>query len=152
MQRLVFILLFVFSGVIIVKADAYSDMALFAQAICGDIPEGSLSRTTVQGKVRANAGTLAKLIGAAGDTTGAQTEEIYRGIPFEKLPDKIPTISMCKTELVKILLLKSTCVPLCKERKDNCMEEANISVQKCAVKVQSRCINLNSAVGSDRRS
>jgi hypothetical protein len=43
------------------------------------------------------------LISGGADVTGSQAEVIYRGIPFDKLPDKIPTVSMCKLELVKIL-------------------------------------------------
>jgi hypothetical protein len=36
----------------------------------------------------------------------SKTQEIYNGIPFDKLPDKIPTVSMCKLELVRLLLRK----------------------------------------------
>jgi hypothetical protein len=86
------------------KADNYAEMAQFAQSICGDIPEGSLTRTAIQGKVEANAGVIAKIISGSGDVSGSKTEEIYKGIPFEKLPDKIPTVGMCKIELMKIIL------------------------------------------------
>ena len=86
------------------KADTYAEMAQFAQAICGDIPEGNLTRTAIQGKVEANAGAFAKIFSGSGDVSGSRTEEIYKGIPFSKLPDKIPTVSMCKLELIKILL------------------------------------------------
>jgi len=86
------------------QADSYSVMAQFAQSICGDIPEGSLTRTSIQGKVEANAGLLAKIISGDANVSGTKTEEIYKGIPFDKLPDKIPTVSMCKIELAKVLL------------------------------------------------
>jgi hypothetical protein len=85
-------------------ADKYSDMAQFAQSICGDIPEGNLTRTSIQGKVGANAGLLAKIISGDANVSGTRTEEIYKGVPFDKLPDKIPTVSMCKVDLIKVLL------------------------------------------------
>jgi hypothetical protein len=37
-------------------------------------------------------------------TTSLHAEEIYSGIPFDKLPDQIPTVSMCKSQLVMLLL------------------------------------------------
>jgi len=103
--RTIFIgLAIVSTGITSVRADNYSDMAQFAQSICGDIPEGSLTRTSIQGKVEANVGLLAKLISGDANVSGTKAEEIYNGIPFDKLPDKIPTVSMCKIELVKVLL------------------------------------------------
>ena len=60
----------------------------------------------IQGKVKANAGLLAKIISGEGDISASRQEELYVGIPFEKLPDNIPTVSMCKSELVKILLAR----------------------------------------------
>jgi hypothetical protein len=92
------------TGIIPVLADSYSDISQFSQSICGDIPEGNLSRTSIQGKIGANAGLLAKLISGDASVSAAKTEEIYKGIPFDKLPDKIPTVSMCKIDLVKLLL------------------------------------------------
>jgi len=85
-------------------ADSNSDIAQFAQSICGDIPEGSLTRGSIQAKVEANATLLAKIISGGANVSGTRTDEIYKGIPFDKLPDKIPTISMCKSELVKLIL------------------------------------------------
>jgi len=61
------------------QADSYSVMAQFAQSICGDIPEGSLTRTSIQGKVEANAGLLAKIISGDANVSGTKTEEIYKG-------------------------------------------------------------------------
>jgi hypothetical protein len=86
------------------KADTYAEMAQFAQSICGDIPSGSLTRTNIQSKVQANAGLLAKIISGSGEVSGQRQQEIYQGVPFEKLPDNIPTVSMCKIELIKTLL------------------------------------------------
>jgi hypothetical protein len=65
-------------------AESLDDIANFAQSICGDIPEGHLTRTIIQ------------------QTIEARSEQ-YKGIPYDKLPDKIPTSSMCKSELVKVL-------------------------------------------------
>jgi len=86
------------------KADTYAEMAQFAQSLCGDIPSGSLTRTNIQGKVQANAAHLAKIISGSGEVSGEKQQEIYQGVPFEKLPDKIPTVSMCKIELIKTLV------------------------------------------------
>jgi hypothetical protein len=90
------------------KAETYAEMAQFAQSICGDIPAGSLTRTNIQAKVQANAWLLAKIISGSGDVNASKQQEIYQGIPFDKLPDKIPTISMCKSELVKILIARKS--------------------------------------------
>lgn len=96
------------------KADSYADMAQFAQSICGDIPEGSLTRTAIQGKVGASAGALAKIVSGGGAVSESRTKEIYKGIPFDKLPDKIPTVSMCKIELMKIIFPQKM-AELCKD-------------------------------------
>ena len=101
-------LLVIATAVTSVRADSYADMANFAQSVCGDIPEGTLSRSSIQGKVEANAGVLAKIISGDANVNGSKTEEIYKGIPFDKLPDKIPTVSMCKLELIKVLLSRGS--------------------------------------------
>lgn len=85
-------------------AQDLNEIARFAQSICGDIPSGSLTRTTIQGKVQANASTFSKIVGSSGEISTSTSKEIYDGIPFEKLPQSIPTVSMCKTELVKLLV------------------------------------------------
>ena len=107
MVRVFFALSLIAITVASARSENYSEMANFAQSICGDIPEGTLSRTSIQGKVEANAGILAKIISGDANVTGSRTEEIYKGIPFDKLPDKIPTISMCKIELIKILMSRT---------------------------------------------
>jgi hypothetical protein len=88
------------------RGDSLSEIAQFAESICGDIPEGNLTRTAIQGKVEANSGAFAKLVGARADVVGSQAVIIYKGIPFDKLPDKIPTASMCKRELAQVLLAR----------------------------------------------
>lgn len=108
MCKLLIALAMFVSAIPLARADEYSDMAQFAQSICGDIPAGNLTRTTIQGKVQASAGVLAKIVSGSGDVSGSKTEEIYNGIPFDKLPDHIPTVSMCKSELVKILLQRKS--------------------------------------------
>ena len=105
-MRTIFIGLTILSvGTTCVRADNYSDIAQFAQSICGDISEGSLTRTSIQGKVEANAGLLANIVSGDSNVSGTRAEDIYKGIPFDKLPDKIPTVGMCKLELVKVLLM-----------------------------------------------
>ena len=106
-KPLMFLTMFV-SAIPLARANEFSDMAQFAQFICGDIPEGSLTRTTIQGKVQASAGLLAKIVSGSGDVSASKTDEIYKGIPFDKLPDHIPTVSMCKSELVKIILQRKS--------------------------------------------
>ena len=103
-MRLVIAFAIAATSTLTAHADSYSDMAQFAQSICADIPEGSLGRTAIQGKVEANAGLFAKIVSGGANVSGTKTEEIYKGIPFDRLPDKIPTVSMCKLELVKVLL------------------------------------------------
>jgi hypothetical protein len=102
-NRLLVALAFLAAATSSAKAENYAEMAQFAQSICGDIPEGSLTRTEIQGKVQASAGVLAKIISGSADVSGSRTDEIYNGIPFDKLPDKIPTVAMCRIELIKIL-------------------------------------------------
>ncbi len=82
----------------------YKEMADFAESICGSIPSGSLTRTTIQGKVEANAGTLARIVGGSAGANASEQKEVYNGIPFDRLPSSIPTVSMCKSELIKVLL------------------------------------------------
>jgi hypothetical protein len=84
-------------------AQSLSDVSQFAESICGDIPQGDLTRTSIEGKVGANAGWLAKIISGNADVSASRTQEIYHGIPFDKLPDKIPTVSMCKSQLVNVI-------------------------------------------------
>ena len=87
----------------IALAQSLAEVSQFAQSICGDIPEGNLTRTSIQGKVGANAGWLAKIVSGNADISASQAVEIYKGIPFDKLPDKIPTVSMCKSQLVNVI-------------------------------------------------
>jgi hypothetical protein len=92
----------------VARADKYTDIEHFAQSICGDIPEATLTRTSIQGKVKANVGTLVRLL-ISGDANVSveSSEEILKGIPLEKLPANIPTVSMCKLELVKTIVYNS---------------------------------------------
>jgi hypothetical protein len=92
------------------NASDYSDMADFAQSICGDIPSGTLSKTTIKGAVEANAGLLARIVNGNANLTAEQVKQLYIGIPLDKLPDNIPTVSMCKSELVKVLLARKKIV------------------------------------------
>ena len=88
----------------------YKELEDFAQSICGDIPEGNLTKTTIQGKVAANAGLLTKLLSGVAEADVTRQQETYRGIPFDKLPDRIPTVAMCKSELIKVILAKKVTV------------------------------------------
>jgi hypothetical protein len=101
--RLVAVLLTFATVTISARADRLSDIANFAQSICGDIPEFTLTRNSIQGKVEANSSTLAKLFSGGVSVSASKEKEFYRGIPFEKLPDKIPTVAMCKLELAKLI-------------------------------------------------
>ncbi|MFF9550333.1 hypothetical protein [Methylobacterium fujisawaense] len=86
------------------KATELTEIAQFAESICADIPQGNLTRTEIAGKVGANAGAFAKIVGGSANIDAKRTAEIYKGIPFDKLPDKIPTVGMCKSHLAEILL------------------------------------------------
>lgn len=88
-------------------AQNLAEVSQFAQSICGDIPEGSLTRNSIQGKVAANAGLLAKIVSGDVAVSATRTEEIYKGIPFDNLPDKIPTVSMCKSQLANAIISSS---------------------------------------------
>ncbi|NKK64225.1 hypothetical protein GFL88_11900 [Rhizobium leguminosarum bv. viciae] len=103
MNRTVVHLVLAFSAFTSAHAEDLPDLAQFAQSICGDIPEGNLTRTSIQGKIEAEAGLLAKIITGDANVSGSKTTEIYKGIPFDKLPDNIPTVSMCKLEVVKLM-------------------------------------------------
>lgn len=87
-------------------AQNLTEISQFAQNICSDIPSGSLTRSNIQGKVQANAGLFAKIVSGSAEFDAAKSDEIYKGIPFEKLPPSIPTVTMCKLELAKVLLEK----------------------------------------------
>jgi hypothetical protein len=87
-----------------VRAQNLGEIEKFIQKMCGDIPSGSLTRSSIKGKLHANAGALADILKSAGLAQTTKTEEIYSGIPFEKLPPNIPTMDMCKTEVLKLLV------------------------------------------------
>jgi hypothetical protein len=88
------------------NADEFQDMAQFAQSICGDIPSGNLSKTSIVGAVQANAGLFAKIVSGGANVDASTVTQIYNGIPLDKLPDNIPTVAMCKLELVKVLIAR----------------------------------------------
>jgi hypothetical protein len=88
------------------SADLLSGIAVFADSICGDIPQGQLTRTVIQSKVAERSQELASTYSGGPTVDETKTQEIYKGIPFEKLPDHIPTVGMCKLELVRLLLGK----------------------------------------------
>jgi hypothetical protein len=88
------------------SADRFSGIAVFADSICGDIPQGQLTRTVIQNKVANRAKELASAYSGGPIVNETKTQEIYKGIPFEKLPDHIPTVGMCKLELVRLLFGK----------------------------------------------
>ncbi|VIO70477.1 hypothetical protein CI1B_31310 [Bradyrhizobium ivorense] len=88
------------------SAQDLKELSDFAQSICGDIPEGTYTKTAIQGKVGATAGLLAKLVSGNAEVSAERKDEVYKGIPFDKLPDNIPTVAMCKSELVKVILAR----------------------------------------------
>jgi hypothetical protein len=96
------------TGVTNTRSDTLADIARFAQSICDDIPEGSLTRRSVQQGVKARSEELAHVIEGPDKEIVTRSEDIYVGIPFDKLPDKIPTVSMCKSNLVELLLSART--------------------------------------------
>ncbi|NKK64224.1 hypothetical protein GFL88_11895 [Rhizobium leguminosarum bv. viciae] len=112
------------------KAESLPDIAQFAESICGEIPQGSLTKTSIQGKIEAQADTLAKIITGDANVSGFETTEIYKGIPFDKLPDNIPTVSMCKLEVVKLIT---------DSRDNNLKPPLSITYTICSGEKQSIC-------------
>jgi hypothetical protein len=110
-MRVLIVLAVAAFGLTSARAESLADIAQFAQSICGDIPEGTLTRTTIQGKVAASAGTFAKIVTGDANVSASKAEEIYKGIPFDKLPDRIPTVAMCKSELARLLVSQRSAVP-----------------------------------------
>jgi hypothetical protein len=103
-MRVLLIALAVLLSALPARADTLAEIAAFAQSICGEIPVGSYSRTTIQGRVAANAGVIARIVSGDANLSAGKIEEIYNGIPFDKLPSNIPTVAMCKSELAKAIL------------------------------------------------
>lgn len=60
-------------------ADQYADMAQFAQSVCGDIPSGQYSKSTIAGGVKVNAALIAKLISGDANLGADKVDEIYNG-------------------------------------------------------------------------
>lgn len=102
------------SSVLPANSQSLVEIQLFAQSICGDIPEGRLTRTEIEGKIQANVGAFARLLGASGELSASQKDEVYKGIPLDKLPSNIPTVSMCKSELAKVLVGKRVDINTCR--------------------------------------
>jgi hypothetical protein len=92
-----------FASLLPAKATTLEEVVVFAEKICTDIPEGSLTRTTIKGKIGANASVVAKLVSGEADLTVERTSEIVKGILFKKLPKSIPTFAMCKFSVVEML-------------------------------------------------
>jgi hypothetical protein len=65
------------------RSDELQDTAQFAQGICGDIPSGSLSKTTIKGAVEANAGAFAKIVSGNVNADASTINQIYSGIPLD---------------------------------------------------------------------
>jgi hypothetical protein len=93
-------------------AQTLAEISQFAQSICGDIPEGSLTKNSIQGKVHASAPLLARIVSGNVGLDANRIEEIYRGIPLNKLPDNIPTVAMCKSHLTEIIFSARTAQPV----------------------------------------
>jgi hypothetical protein len=115
-----------------VRAQSLIEIEQFAQSICGDIPSGSYTKTVIEGKIKANVDGLAKLVvgSGSGNLTDSKKEEIYSGIPFKNLPDQIPTESMCKSELAKILLQRKTSAAVPREEVTEARAKARAAAER----------------------
>jgi hypothetical protein len=129
-----------------VLAASLPEISQFAQSVCGDIPEGSLTRTSIQGKVEANAGILAKIVSGDANVSGTRTEEIYKGIPFDRLPDKIPTTSMCKAALGKLIFSSQSTKTLNKPDTPD-TPDAPGGINQTGPNAQGTVININRSIG-----
>jgi hypothetical protein len=86
------------------KAETLNNITQFAHNICGELPSGGVSTAAIKDKVQANAGLLAKLVTNSAKVTESVQNEVYAGIPFDKLPHDVNNVTQCKVELIKIIL------------------------------------------------
>ena len=71
MRKLLFVVVALLLQFSPARSQDLTAIAQFAQSICGDLPEGSLTRTSIEGKVQANAGILARILSGAGDVSAS---------------------------------------------------------------------------------
>ena len=90
------------------RSENYPELTDFSRSICNSIPQQVLSRESVQAKVAANASILAKLVTGNPNLHDKTINDLYKEIPFDKLPDKIETSNDCTFQVARILNLLAT--------------------------------------------
>ncbi len=90
------------------RSENYPELTDFSRSICNSIPQHVLSRQSVQAKVAANTGILAKLVTGNPKLHDTTINDLYKKIPFDKLPDKIETSNDCTFQLAMVLSLLTT--------------------------------------------
>jgi hypothetical protein len=85
-------------------AQTLEEISKFAADNCENIPKGGITRNELEEKLDGTLIPFLERFGVQGNRQNKSFEEKYSGIPINKLPDSIPTISMCKSELVKLII------------------------------------------------
>jgi hypothetical protein len=79
----------------------------FANDVCDQISAGGeITRSKIEVTLNGNMTGLAKALGLSAGANGIYTKdnEIFKGVPYEKLPDQMSDSRLCKRELAKILI------------------------------------------------
>jgi hypothetical protein len=76
----------------------------FAEAICLAIPEGELTRSSIAEQVEANSELLARFMAHQTPEIGSDSKTIFKRLPLERLPERLPTVDACKEDLTEIIL------------------------------------------------
>jgi hypothetical protein len=102
-MRLLIALAFTAFGLTSACADQTGEMKILQliQSICDDIPGKTLTKTAIQEKIEANASALARIVSGDANVSASRTREIYATIPFDDLPNNIPS-ERCKGEVLNL--------------------------------------------------
>ncbi|GGE12657.1 hypothetical protein GCM10011390_34800 [Aureimonas endophytica] len=85
------------------RADDYPVVAGFSRSVCEDITSGLLTRTRIKEAVEARVGVLAAMVNGGEAVSESFVRQLYSGIPFDKLPDYMPSALSCKFELASVI-------------------------------------------------
>lgn len=103
MGRLAIVLQIAFMIATATRADELSDIAAFTESVCNDTTPTGPTRENIKGKVAGKVDVLAKIITGGSNVSDSHAQEIYKGIPFDKLPEHGQTVSMCKSNLADLI-------------------------------------------------
>ncbi|CAM5400268.1 hypothetical protein TMEC50S_02021 [Thauera mechernichensis] len=89
------------------QAASLTEISEFADSICDQIrPEGSISRTEIEGSLRGQASGVAKLLGLTVGADGRvkHGREDYRGLPLDHVAEQMQGSRECKRQLAALLI------------------------------------------------